>query len=163
MKPSTSFVIAVALVTTACAPIWVTLGYKPSESGPKATLNFINQNEVGTATVIVFANPDCTGQARYLTAPIPKDTQIAKLIDAERPFSFSASGNPGSSSVYEIRYCQPYGSFTPKAGKTYHLTYRGDSNKCNISLAEQTASGQRIPIQLQRTNVKRSLSATTCE
>ena len=146
-----------------CAAYFDALGYKSSESGPVAQLHIINQNDSGQITAWVFTNSDCTGGMRIFSAPIAMGGNAIKTIDANKMFTFMVGGRSASSDRNNQYVCDVYASFTPGAGKTYYLTYRGVENKCSLQLLEQAANGQRQPAYLQKKSDRTPRTNNRCE
>ncbi len=157
-----ALMIVTAFATPGCATYWDALSYKPSQTGPKATINVSNQNERGIITVSVFANEHCTGGQKPLSAPLKQTASTSKQIDAERPFTFSISGNAGSDGLYHYG-CGMHLSFIPREGKTYDLVYYGNALTCNVALTELAKNGQHVPVAFQKKTYKVGLTKSGCE
>lgn len=152
---------AVTVLLASCG----SLSYTVPPDRPTASLTL--QNSVGPGVIVLnaFQKEDCKDAGKYVPQTTLKPGEVVNVpIEAGRPFSFRVQsrrpataatantvvtttsvpstlpGAPTTLSTIALNLCDAAGTFFPKAGAQYVVSFKDANGVCEVSVAERDAT-----------------------
>ena len=163
------FLIAGVILTAGCGPV----KYQGPDSGPRATLEFVNKSTDKISTEIYKGPDQCTD--RIITGPVDPGNHKAITITAEHDSAFSIinsslsrnvaiglGGAIAAASTDDLyRNCSPSIKFHPKDGRLYRLYLEEIDGDCRFRITERKANQAEEPLKANEFQVRQWQRAWT--
>lgn len=163
--------ITVALVLCACATNYAV--YQSPESGPLATISFVNQASTQNASLATFDDgASCTrrrhiqfdgrdlpaGESRTLSVPAGREFALFATLDTLRIDDYEidvsvTGGGPAPSVTRSVAAigCSSRLSFAVETGKDYRVVISepGELESCTVEVSESRDGGESRPVDFR--------------